>query len=70
MNSYYLKKMTPAELTQLCLPHLQKAGLVETDLTADKLSWLEQVVAAVQKNGIRGAGSELRRYFRRRHYYR
>ena len=49
MNSYYLKKMTPAELTQLCLPHLQKAGLVETDLTADKLSWLEQVVAAVQE---------------------
>lgn len=49
MNAHYLKAMPVAELTDLCLPHLQKAGLVKTDLTAEKLAWLAQAIATVQE---------------------
>ncbi|HZK24448.1 MAG TPA: glutamate--tRNA ligase [Oscillospiraceae bacterium] len=49
MNAHYLKVLPVGELTKLCLPHLQKAGLVEADLTADKLAWLEQTVATIQE---------------------
>ncbi|NLZ38549.1 MAG: glutamate--tRNA ligase [Firmicutes bacterium] len=47
MNAHYIKELPVAELTKLCLLHLQKAGLIGTDLTAEQMSWLEQVVDTV-----------------------
>ena len=49
MNAHYIKKVSAAELTKLCLPQLQQAGLIGTELTGEQMSWLEQVVAAVQE---------------------
>lgn len=49
MNAHYIKKVSAAELTKLCLPQLQRAGLIGTELTGEQMSWLEQVVAAVQE---------------------
>ncbi|NLM51900.1 MAG: glutamate--tRNA ligase [Firmicutes bacterium] len=49
MNAHYLKALPVDELSRLCLPHLQRAGLMAEEVTAADLSWLEQAVAAVQE---------------------
>ncbi|NLN07289.1 MAG: glutamate--tRNA ligase [Firmicutes bacterium] len=49
MNAYYIKQTPVAELTQLCIPHLLAAGLLETEPVGDELLWLEQAVASVQE---------------------
>ncbi|NLM46258.1 MAG: glutamate--tRNA ligase [Firmicutes bacterium] len=49
MNAYYIKQTPLAELTQLCIPHLVAAGLLEAEPVGEKLAWLEQAVASVQE---------------------
>ena len=49
MNANYLKMLTLDELTALCLPHLQKAGLVAENPNDERLAWLQQVIATAQE---------------------
>ena len=49
MNAYYIKQTPVAELTQLCIPHLLAAGLLETEPAGNRLLWLQQAVASVQE---------------------
>lgn len=49
INSHYLKKLDIATLTDMALPHLQNAGLVSGEITAERLAWLRQVVEAVRE---------------------
>lgn len=48
INSHYLKKLNLNALTELALPHLQKAGLVSTEVSESQLAWITQVVEAVR----------------------
>lgn len=49
MNAHYIKETPVDEITRLCLPQLQKAGLIGVELAEAEITWLEQVVAAVQE---------------------
>jgi nondiscriminating glutamyl-tRNA synthetase len=49
INSHYLKKLDRAQLTELALPHLRHAGLIDGELSAEKLAWVQQVVEAVRE---------------------
>ena len=49
INSHYLKKLDIATLTDMAMPHLRQAGLIEGELSAEKLAWVRQVVEAVRE---------------------
>jgi len=49
MNNHYLKSKPVELITELCLPHLQKAGFIEEELSADRYEWVKQVVALYQE---------------------
>jgi nondiscriminating glutamyl-tRNA synthetase len=49
MSAHYMRQAPVEKITSLCLPHLQRAGLVEDILTEERLAWLTEVVAAVQE---------------------
>ncbi|MDW7649939.1 MAG: glutamate--tRNA ligase [Bacillota bacterium] len=49
MNWNYIKESSPDRITELCLPHLKRAGLLSETPSADSMSWLKQVVATVQE---------------------
>lgn len=49
LNAHYIKQLPPARLTELCLPYLLEAGLLKPEALGEKMSWLEQAVAAVQE---------------------
>ncbi|OMF23770.1 glutamate--tRNA ligase [Paenibacillus sp. FSL H8-0548] len=48
MNNEYLKKADLARVVDLCLPHLQKAGLVASELDAEGRAWATDLVALHQ----------------------
>ena len=48
INACYLKKLTLAELTDLVLPHLVKAGYVPESLNEEQRAWVEQMVEALR----------------------
>ncbi len=50
LNAHYLRAAGPAVITDLALPHLEKAGYVTLPLDDDKRAWLEQAVAVVQEH--------------------
>ena len=49
INSQYLKRLDLGTLTDMALPHLREAGLIEAELTAECKAWVTQVVGAVRE---------------------
>jgi nondiscriminating glutamyl-tRNA synthetase len=49
INSQYLKRLDLNSLTDMALPHLREAGLIEAELTAERKAWVTQVVGAVRE---------------------
>jgi len=49
INAVYLRRLSVTELTELCLPYLRRAGLVDETLTPGEREWLEQVMALEQE---------------------
>ena len=49
INSQYLKRLDLGTLTDMALPHLREAGLIEAELTAERKAWVTQVVGAVRE---------------------
>ena len=49
INAQYIKKASPETIMELAIPHLEEAGYLQGELTAQKREWLVQVVAAVQE---------------------
>ncbi|QGQ93595.1 glutamate--tRNA ligase [Paenibacillus psychroresistens] len=45
INGHYIKALELPELVDLCIPHLQKAGLVPTEVDAALLEWITALVA-------------------------
>ena len=48
INAIYLKKLDLVTLTDMALPHLKAAGLIGEELSAERIEWIRQVVAAVR----------------------
>ncbi len=48
INAIYLKKLDLVTLTDMALPHLKAAGLIGEELSAERMEWIRQVVAAVR----------------------
>lgn len=48
MNNEYIKAADVDRIVALCLPHLQKAGLIEAEPDAAKLEWVTALVALHQ----------------------
>jgi len=55
MNAHYIKEAPLARITDLCLPHLVQAGLLESQLSPERYDWLQKVVAAVREQLEYGA---------------
>ncbi len=55
INFQYMKKLSPAELLDFCLPFLVKAGYVKLPLAEEKRAWLEQVLWYVREHISYGA---------------
>ncbi|MFY0544928.1 glutamate--tRNA ligase [Brevibacillus sp. H7] len=49
MNNYYLKREPLDTITDLCIPHLQKAGFIEEELSEEKREWVRSIVALYQE---------------------
>ena len=48
INSQYLKRLDLDSLTDMALPHLRDAGLIDAEMTAERKAWVTQVVGAVR----------------------
>lgn len=48
MNNEYIKAASVERIVELCVPHLQKAGLIEAELDEEKLAWVTALVALHQ----------------------
>lgn len=49
MNNHYLKNEPLDLITDLCIPHLQKAGFIDEMLTPEKQEWVKNIVALYQE---------------------
>lgn len=49
MNNLYIKKADPARIVELALPHLQQAGRLPSELTAQQRSWAEDLIRLYQE---------------------
>ncbi len=49
MNSEYIKKEDPENITRLALPYLVKAGWIQQDPSPDQYDWLKQVTSLLQE---------------------
>ncbi|PZD96901.1 glutamate--tRNA ligase [Paenibacillus sambharensis] len=49
MNNEYMKKADNSRVTELCIPHLQKAGRISAELTPEQYSWVQGLVALYQE---------------------
>ena len=48
INNHYIKQMDLDALTQMCLPFIVKAGLLEAELTPEKQAWFTRIVGLYQ----------------------
>lgn len=48
MNNHYLKKADPSRVVELALPHLQKAGRVPHELSAEQQEWVSRLIGLNQ----------------------
>ena len=49
LNGYYIRKVPLEQVTDLAIPHLEKAGYISTPLSPEKYEWVKAVVASVRK---------------------
>lgn len=49
MNNHYIKQESVEKITELCLPHLQKAGFIEENLTPARYDWVRGIVELHQE---------------------
>ena len=55
MNNQYVKELPLEEVVSLSLPHLQKAGLLPDELSAEQREWAERLIALYQEQMSYGA---------------
>lgn len=55
MNNQYVKQLPSEEVVKLALPHLQKAGRLPEELSAEKREWAERLIALYQEQMSFGA---------------
>ncbi|MER1998139.1 MAG: glutamate--tRNA ligase [Lysinibacillus sp.] len=55
MNNQYIKKLSREQVVELALPHLQKAGLVPTEPTAEELAWASDLIGLYHEQMSFGA---------------
>ena len=55
MNNQYVKELPLEEVVSLSLPHLQKAGLLPEELSAEQREWAERLIALYQEQMSYGA---------------
>ncbi|MFF0830836.1 glutamate--tRNA ligase [Brevibacillus sp. NPDC003359] len=49
MNNFYLKRQPLDMISDMCIPHLQKAGFIEENLSAEKREWVRSIVGLYQE---------------------
>lgn len=49
MNNHYIKKASPERIVELCIPHLQKAGMIAQDLDEQGKEWVSRLVSLYQE---------------------
>ncbi|CAM4484420.1 glutamate--tRNA ligase [Paenibacillus tarimensis] len=49
MNNEYMKKADVTRVTELCIPHLQQAGRLPSELTPEQYGWVQKLVALYQE---------------------
>ncbi|EMR06355.1 Glutamate--tRNA ligase [Bhargavaea cecembensis DSE10] len=55
MNNQYVKQLPSEEVVKLALPHLQKAGRLPEELSAEQREWAERLIALYQEQMSFGA---------------
>ncbi|MFC7365946.1 MULTISPECIES: glutamate--tRNA ligase [Bhargavaea] len=55
MNNQYVKQLPLEEVVKLALPHLQKAGRLPEELSAEEREWAERLIALYQEQMSFGA---------------
>ncbi|WP_397536595.1 glutamate--tRNA ligase [Rummeliibacillus pycnus] len=55
MNNQYMKKLSPEHVVELCLPFLQKAGLVAENPTAEEAEWAGKLIGLYHEQMSFGA---------------
>ncbi len=55
MNNHYIKQQPLERVVELCLPHLQAAGLLAQEPTPEQLDWTSRLVALYQEQLAYGA---------------
>lgn len=55
MNNQYIKKLSREEVVALSLPHLQKAGLLPTELTEQQAAWAADLIGLYHEQMSFGA---------------
>ncbi len=49
MNNFYIKRQSVDLITEMCIPHLQKAGFIDEELSEEKKAWVRSIVALYQE---------------------
>jgi nondiscriminating glutamyl-tRNA synthetase len=55
MNNHYMKKAELSRVVELCLPHLQKAGLVTEELDPEQQEWVTRLIGLNQERMLYAA---------------
>jgi nondiscriminating glutamyl-tRNA synthetase len=55
MNNHYIKQLSPDEVVELALPHLQKAGLLPEVLSEEQRGWATRLITLYQEQMRYGA---------------
>ena len=55
INFQYMQQLDAAQLLDVCLPHLQEAGYVGEEISADQRQWLQDLVWALREHVQYGA---------------
>lgn len=55
MNNQYMKKLSAEEVAAMAIPHLQKAGKLPAELSAEQQNWAERLVGLYQEQMSFGA---------------
>lgn len=55
MNNQYMKKLSAEEVAAMAIPHLQQAGKLPAELSAEQVDWANQLVALYQEQMSFGA---------------
>lgn len=49
MNNHYIKQTPTSRMVELCIPHMQQAGQLPEEITAEQREWVERLVALHQE---------------------